>query len=503
LPNVPITGGIGSQALRVEVLNAGFNLNWIELDRAQVCSTADYAQGQPAYASSSSGSTASNATDGSCITLWQSQSGDPQWLMVDLGSVLNVARVVLDWDIEDWENNNGGYGAAAYSQAYNIQFSLDGNTWTTMYSTTNGVGSISDLALSGNARFVRVNSSQAVNSNGTGLFSLQVYPGYPVVSTPSSVTNINASFEYQTVTDGSFTLGDPTFWNSSLSGSCLDAVINPGGPGSSEPWSSTSPAGLDGSNFCQIYAQAAGDSGLVYQDTGIKYQPGATYQLTAAFGLQTNQTFAAGSTMALYNSALSRVAATNGITRSQLTANTFKDISLTYTATGAEGGNGDIIVGFSSPPAAAASTYLDFDNVRLVTVPTSYAAYQQLYFTTAQIQNASISGPTADANGDGISNLEAFALGLSPWVNAAASLPTAVPQGGYLTISYPQLKAATAWTTTVQVSSDMVNWYSGPSYTTQTSVTSLDASRNLVTVTDKTPVSANSKRFMRLQVTLP
>jgi hypothetical protein len=206
--------------------------------------------------------------------------------------------------------------------------------------------------------------------------------------------------------------------------------------------------------------------------------------------------------MALYNSALSPVASTSGITRSQLVANTFKDISLTYTSTGAEGGNGDIIVGFYSPPAAVASTYFDFDNVRLVTVPTSYAAYQQLYFNQQQILNASISGPAADANGDGISNLEAFALGLSPWVNASASLPTAVPQGGYLTISYPQLKAA-AWTTTVQVSSDMVNWYSGPSYTTQTSVTSLDAARNLVTVTDKTPISANSKRFMRLQVTLP
>ncbi|HWY29561.1 MAG TPA: glycoside hydrolase family 3 C-terminal domain-containing protein, partial [Candidatus Acidoferrum sp.] len=39
LPNVPLAGGAGSKVLRLEVLSAGFNINWIELDRVQACGT--------------------------------------------------------------------------------------------------------------------------------------------------------------------------------------------------------------------------------------------------------------------------------------------------------------------------------------------------------------------------------------------------------------------------------------------------------------------------------
>jgi hypothetical protein len=62
-----------------------------------------------------------------------------------------------------------------------------------------------------------------------------------------------------------------------------DAIINPGASGSGEPWPSSQPPGLDGTNYCQIFAPTAGAGGRVYQDTGIKYQAGATYQLTAVF----------------------------------------------------------------------------------------------------------------------------------------------------------------------------------------------------------------------------
>jgi hypothetical protein len=259
---------------------------------------------------------------------------------------------------------------------------------------------------------------------------------------------------------------------------------------------------MDGLNFCQIYSYGSGGGGMVYQDTGIKYQAGCTYTVTAAFGLQpaqSGQTVAPGSALVLYNSALSPIAS-QGIQQSNLTTGAFTDQSLSYTANGSEGG--DVVIGFYVP-SSAPNTYLDFDNVRLTVLPLTYAAYQQQYFNQAQIKNSTISGPTADANGDGISNLMACALGLSPWADASASLPRAVQQNGYLTISFPVSKSATTWTVTVQVSSDLVNWYSGPSYTTQTSVTSLDSARNLVTVSDNTPTSSNSKRFMRLEVTLP
>ncbi len=89
LPNVPLSGGTGSRALRLEVLNSGFNINWIELDRVQVCGTNNIALNQPATSSSvqSSSYPASAAVDGDLTTRWSSAFSDPQWITVDLGSV--------------------------------------------------------------------------------------------------------------------------------------------------------------------------------------------------------------------------------------------------------------------------------------------------------------------------------------------------------------------------------------------------------------------------------
>jgi beta-glucosidase len=183
LPNVPIAGGIGSRALRLEVLEGGFNLNWIQLDRVQVCGTNNIALNQPAFASSveSTNVAAAAAFDGDPRSHWASQREAAQWLSVDLGSVQNIARIRLDWQSGDWKDS--GYGHAAYSRSYSVQFSTDGNTWTNAYATTNGIGGVNDLAVSGRARYVRMNSTQPVNTNGVSLYEFEIYA--PVSSDPT------------------------------------------------------------------------------------------------------------------------------------------------------------------------------------------------------------------------------------------------------------------------------------------------------------------------------
>jgi hypothetical protein len=476
----------------------------------------------------------------------------------------------------------------------------------------------------------------------------------------------NNSFESPAVTDGSYYGGVPG-WGWLGFGNILDVIVNPGGPSSGEPWPTSTPSGMDGSNFCQLFVSGNGGSGILYQDTGAKYQAGVTYTLTAALGLQTYQTLAPNSTMFLANSSLSTIAS-KVISASNLTSGAFTSQSVSYTATGNEaagngafGTAGDIFIGFSVPGSAAqsyldidnvrlsatsqniansgfetpsvsayqynpsggswtftaqsgatgsgittngsfftnansaapegtqvaflesfgtisqqltglipgttynltfsaaqrasqtgeswnvtvngqviasynpgpnATSYTDYtvgfvapsatptlsfvgtdlangdntvfiDNVRLTVIPKTFANYQQQYFTSTQLQNAAISGASADANGDGISNLMACALGISPLVPAGGSMPVAGTSNGHLTLTYPQPKGLTNWTTIAEVSSDMVNWYSGSAYTTQTSVTSLDANRNQVTVMDNTATSAAAQRYMRLKVTLP
>ena len=165
LPNVPLPGGAGSKVLRLEVLNAGFSINWIKLDRVQICGTNNIALNQPASASSleSSAYPASGAVDGDLTTRWSSVYSDPQWITVDLGSVQSLARVRLNW-----EN--------ASAKSYSLQLSTDSNTWINVCTTTNGPGSINDLAALGSGRYVRVYCTQRNTGYGDSLWELEAYP---------------------------------------------------------------------------------------------------------------------------------------------------------------------------------------------------------------------------------------------------------------------------------------------------------------------------------------
>jgi hypothetical protein len=107
-------------------------------------------------------------------------------------------------------------------------------------------------------------------------------------------------------------------------------------------------------------------SATVYQDLGPanQYQAGTTYTLTAAFGLERGN-FPTGA-LVFYNSSLVALAS-NVITSAMLTSNAFTSFSVTYTGTGGEGGNGDIVVGFTTTGAPAGTSF-DIDNVRLSVV---------------------------------------------------------------------------------------------------------------------------------------
>ena len=123
--------------------------------------------------------------------------------------------------------------------------------------------------------------------------------GAGIGQTTNSIAINNYSFENPSgVADGSYETTSLPGWGTSLSGSAVYAVINPGTTGTSQPWPSSTPPGLDGTNFCQIFAYGTGGSGIVYQDTGVKYQAGVNYALTAAFGLPTNSTSMASSGVA-------------------------------------------------------------------------------------------------------------------------------------------------------------------------------------------------------------
>jgi len=138
---------------------------WRAFDRT----SRDLALGKTATASSQiATNTASSVTTATTYqnytaTRWESQASDPQWIMVDLGSAMNVDRVILKWYTD-------------YAKAFDIEVSNDSMTWTSVYSTTTGASySVTDVTFKAtSARYVRMNGTKRGNANGYSLFAFMV-----------------------------------------------------------------------------------------------------------------------------------------------------------------------------------------------------------------------------------------------------------------------------------------------------------------------------------------
>jgi beta-glucosidase len=129
------------------------------------CGSQDLALDQPTTASSTQDAAdypASAATDGDPGSRWSSASSDPQWLKVDLGSAQQICRVGLDWE-------------AAYAKSYKVQVSNNGSTWTTVYSTTAGIGGDHTFAVAKTARYIRMYGTKRATQFGYSIFEFDVY----------------------------------------------------------------------------------------------------------------------------------------------------------------------------------------------------------------------------------------------------------------------------------------------------------------------------------------
>jgi hypothetical protein len=127
------------------------------------------ARGKPVTASSTyvdggNDYRSANAVDGLSDTRWSSEFSDLQWLAVDLGVPIRISRVVLDWEV-------------ACAQSYSIQISLDGSTWTDVFSTTTGKGDTEEVKFAPtSARWVRFYATKRATSYGYSLWEMRVFP---------------------------------------------------------------------------------------------------------------------------------------------------------------------------------------------------------------------------------------------------------------------------------------------------------------------------------------
>ncbi|MHC3528497.1 CARDB domain-containing protein, partial [Streptomyces sp. DT7] len=144
----------------------------------------DLALGKQAAASASSGAySASNVTDGSQQTYWESPGTFPQWVRIDLGARFDVDQVVLKLP-NTWE---------ARTQTLAVQGSGDGSSYSTLSASaarvfTPSAGNTVTIGLTAKqTRYIRVQVTANTGWNAAQLSQVEVYgtsggddPGPPV-----------------------------------------------------------------------------------------------------------------------------------------------------------------------------------------------------------------------------------------------------------------------------------------------------------------------------------
>ena len=103
-----------------------------------------------------------NAVDGNYATRWSSMFADPQWLLIDLGSVQSFNQIKLFWE-------------TAYGKEYFIQISIDGTNWTDIVHQSNGLGSIEKWDVQAAARYIRLYGTKRGTEWGYSLYEFEVF----------------------------------------------------------------------------------------------------------------------------------------------------------------------------------------------------------------------------------------------------------------------------------------------------------------------------------------
>ena len=122
-----------------------------------------------------------------------------------------------------------------------------------------------------------------------------------------------------------------------------------------------------------------------------------------------------------------------------------------------------------------------------------FEQWKSLQFTPGEIANPVISDPNADPDADSLRNLFEYALSGDPKKANPLALPILEVGGDNLVLSFTRVKAALDLTYVVEVSHDLVHWYSGDAFTEQILAIDLGETET-VKVQDRTPKISLAKR---------
>ncbi|MFE5666579.1 discoidin domain-containing protein [Streptomyces niveus] len=129
------------------------------------------------------GTPAGGAFDNNPATRWASDFADNAWIQIDLGSVIRVSQVKLEWE-------------AAYGKQYVLEISRNGTDWTDFYTENEGTGgtvTAHTYPQEATGRYVRMRGVERATAWGYSLFSFQVFGGEPA---PAATTRSNLALNH-------------------------------------------------------------------------------------------------------------------------------------------------------------------------------------------------------------------------------------------------------------------------------------------------------------------
>ncbi len=134
-----------------------------------------------------------------------------------------------------------------------------------------------------------------------------------------------------------------------------------------------------------------------------------------------------------------------------------------------------------------------------------YNRWRDFSFTPTEAANPLISGPSADADNDGYSNLTEFALAMPPKASQADG-PTALLQNinglNYLCIEFRKANNTQKITVQPQVGADLNDWSAPGNDVVPVSTTPHPDGSTSYVYRDTHPLETSSRRFIRLWITL-
>ncbi len=136
-------------------------------------------------------------------------------------------------------------------------------------------------------------------------------------------------------------------------------------------------------------------------------------------------------------------------------------------------------------------------------VSTEFETWLARYFDAAELADPAVSGPLADVDADSISTLLEYALGLDPKRGDAAGLPAGslVDEGGeqYLALTFRRQRHAADLSYRVGATGDLADWGAEATIVVGAPQDNGDGTET-VTIRDHAPLSAGSRRALRLEV---